>query len=134
MDGGRAQKSYVQKIVLITYEIHHVARIILNSAPVKAIKLQGITIKSIRSKKATFLRKALSSKNPKELWEMVNRILDLLKNRIKHDPGDLTRYYTELASTLTNKENIAFDQSLLANILPELEKDTPLLCNILLGT
>ena len=79
--------------------------------------------KTIRSKKATFLRKALSSKNPKEVCETVNRILDPSTNQIKHDPGDLNRYYTELASTLTNKENIAFKQSLLANILPELEKD-----------
>ena len=30
--------------------------------------------KTIRSKKATFLRKALSSKNPSEVWEMVNSI------------------------------------------------------------
>ena len=74
-------------------------------------KLQGISIiKTIRSKKAAFLRKALSSKNPKEVWETVNRILDPPKNLIKHDPGDLDRYYTELASTLTNKENMAVDQ------------------------
>ena len=33
---------------------------------------------------------------------------------IKHDPGDLNQYCTELASTLTKKENIAFDQLLLA--------------------
>ena len=77
----------------------------------------------MRSKKATFLRKVLSFKNPKEVCETVNRILDPSSNQIKDDPGDLNRYYTELASTLTNKENIAFDQSLLANILPELEKD-----------
>ena len=30
----------------------------------------------IRSKKATFLQKALSSRNPKEVWETVHRILD----------------------------------------------------------
>ena len=79
--------------------------------------------KTIRFKKATFLQKALSSKNPREVWETLNPILDPPRNRIKHDPGELNRYYTELASTLTNKENITFDQSLLANIFPELEKD-----------
>ena len=78
--------------------------------------------KIIRSKKATFLQKARSSKNPKEVRETVNRILDQLKNQIKHDAGDLNRYYTELASTLTNKGNIDFDQMSLANILLELEK------------
>ena len=80
--------------------------------------------KTIRSKKSTFQRKALSSKNPKKICETVNRILDPPKNRIKHNPGDLNRYYTGLASTLTNKENIPFDQSLLARILPKLEKDS----------
>ena len=59
----------------------------------------------------------------KEVWKTVNRIVDRLKNRINDYPGDLNQYYTELASTLMNKEDIAFDQSLLANILPELEKD-----------
>ena len=32
--------------------------------------------KAIRSKRATFLQKALSSAHLKEVWEMVNRILD----------------------------------------------------------
>ena len=36
--------------------------------------------KTIRSRKTTFLQKALSSKNPKEVWEMVNRMLDPPKN------------------------------------------------------
>ena len=57
-------------------------------------------------KKTTFLRKALSSKNPKKVWETVNRILDPPRNRIKHDLGDLNRYFTWLASTLTNKKTL----------------------------
>ena len=48
--------------------------------------------KTILSKRATFLRKALNSKNLREVWETVNRILDPPKNRIKHDPGNLNRY------------------------------------------
>ena len=92
--------------------------------PIKATKLQGITIKkTYNSKKLLSLQKALSSKNPKEVWETVNFIFDPPKNRIKPDPGHLNRYYTKLASTLTNKENITFDQLLIANILPELEED-----------
>ena len=94
-------------------------RIILNPAPVKATKLQGITIKN---HKTSFLGKALSSKNRKEVWETVKRILDPPKNGTKHDPGDLNRYFTELASTLTDKEKTAFNKSLLVNILPELGK------------
>ena len=60
--------------------------IILNSVPVKATK------KTIQSKNATFLRKALSSKNPYGVWETVNRILDPPKNQIKYDPRHLNRY------------------------------------------
>ena len=89
-------------------------RIILSSAPIKVTKLQRTAIKKTRSKKATILRKALSSK-------------ESTKESNKHDPGDLNQYSTELASTLKNTENIAFDQSLLANILSELEK-RPELC------
>lgn len=36
--------------------------------------------KSIQPKKATFLRKALSSKNPKEVWKTVQQILNPPKN------------------------------------------------------
>ena len=92
-----------------SYEIHHVPR--------------QVTRKKYTIQKTPFLRNALSSKNPNEAWETVNRILDPPKNRIKYDSGDLNRYYTELASTLTNNEILAFDQSLLANIIPEIKKD-----------
>ena len=79
--------------------------------------------KTIRSKKASFLRKALSSRNPKEVWETVHRILNPPKKCINQNPERLNEYFTELASKLINKENVAFDQTKLATIIPEQESD-----------
>ena len=79
--------------------------------------------KTIRSKKVSFLRIALSSRNPKEVWETVHRILDPPKKCINQNPERLNEYFTELASKLINKENVAFDQTKLATIIPEQESD-----------
>ena len=79
--------------------------------------------KTIRSKKASFLRKALSSRNPKEVWETIHRILNPPKKCINQNPERLNEYFTELASKLINKENVAFDQTKLATIIPEQESD-----------
>ena len=79
--------------------------------------------KSIRLKKASFLRKALSSRNPKEVWETVHRILDPPKKCINQNPERFDEYFIELASKLINKENVAFDQTKLASIIPEQESD-----------
>ena len=79
--------------------------------------------KTVRSKKASFLRKALSSWNPKEVWETVYRILDPPKKCINQNPGRLNEYFTELASKLINKENVSFDQTKLATIISEQEPD-----------
>ena len=61
--------------------------------------------KTIKTTKAAFLRKAMSSKNPKEVWSTVNRILTKQQTRIKQHPSDLNNHFTTLASKLTNKEN-----------------------------
>jgi len=45
--------------------------------------------KSLRLKKASFIKKALSSKNPKEAWETVSRIRNPPKKRIKQDPNEI---------------------------------------------
>ena len=79
--------------------------------------------KTIKSKKASFLRKALSSRNPKEVRETVHRILDPPKKCINQNPERFNEYFTELASKLINKENVAFDQTKLATIIPEQESD-----------
>ena len=78
---------------------------------------------TIRSKKASFLRKALSSRNPKEVWETVHSILDPPKKCINQNPESPNQYFIELASKLRNKENVAFDKTKLATIIPEQEPD-----------
>ena len=47
----------------------------------------------------------MSSKNPKEVWSTVNRILAKQQTRIKQHPSDLNNHFTTHASKLTNKEN-----------------------------
>ena len=79
--------------------------------------------KIIRLKKASSLPKALSSPNPKKIWETVHRILDPPKKCINQTPEYLNQYFTELASKLINKENVAFDQTKLATIICEQESD-----------
>ena len=79
--------------------------------------------KTIRSKKASFLHKTLSSENPKEVWETVYRILDPPKKCINQNPERLNGYFTELASKLINKESVAFDKIKLAIIIHEQESD-----------
>ena len=74
-------------------------------------------------KKASFLRKALNSRNPKEIWKTVHRILDPPKKCINQNPESLNQYFTELACKLINEENVVFDQTKLATIIPEQESD-----------
>ena len=75
--------------------------------------------KSITSKKSAFIKKTLSSKNSKEVWETVHRIINPPKKRIKLNPNDLNRYFTTLASKLCEKDNKAFDQQKFLNSLPK---------------
>ena len=42
---------------------------------------------------------------------------------MNQNPKSLNQYFTELASKLINKENVAFDQTKLAIIIPEQESD-----------
>ena len=48
----------------------------------------------------------MSSKNPKEVWSTVNRILKKQQTSIKQHPSDINNHFTTLASKLTNKENV----------------------------
>ena len=80
--------------------------------------------KTIRSKKDSFLRRAPSFQNPNEVWETVHCIIDATKKCIIQDPEMLNEYFTELATKLINKDNLAFDQTKLATIIPEQESDS----------
>ena len=61
--------------------------------------------KTIKNCKACFLRNALSAKQPKHVWNTVNRILNKQHSRTKHQPTDLNNYFSTQAARLTNKEN-----------------------------
>ena len=80
--------------------------------------------KLIRKKKGDFIRKSLSSKKPKEIWNTVHRILDPPSQRIRHDPESLNRYYTILAAGICNKTNAPFNETEILNNLPEDEADS----------
>ena len=62
--------------------------------------------KLIKTAKESFLRKALSSKKPKEVWDAVNRIINPSENHIRQNASKPTNYFTTLASvSLERKMN-----------------------------
>ena len=52
-----------------------------------------------------------------------SRYTQSTKKFINQNPERLNEYFTEFASKLINKENIAFDQTKLATIISEQESD-----------
>ena len=75
--------------------------------------------KTIKDKKNSFLRKALSSKNPKTVWNTIDRILNKQQKRINHEPSEMNNYFSNLAANLTNKENTESNFTTLLNNLPD---------------
>ena len=73
--------------------------------------------KLIKTTKGSFLRKALNSKNPKEVWDAVSRIINLPKNRIRQNTSDLNNYFTTLVSNLSGKENEPLYESEILQLL-----------------
>ena len=63
------------------------------------------------------LRKALSSKKPKDVWAAVNRIINPSKNPIQQNTNDLNKYFTTLASNLFGKENEPLNESEMLQLL-----------------
>ena len=75
--------------------------------------------KTIKDKKNSFFRKALSSKNPKTVWNSIDRILNKQQKRINHEPSEMNNYFSNLAANLTNKENTKSNLTSLLNNLPD---------------
>ena len=63
------------------------------------------------------LRKALSSKKPKEVWDAANRIINPPKNRVRQNTSDLNNYFTTLASNLTGKDYESLNESEILQLL-----------------
>lgn len=62
--------------------------------------------KCINETKGSFYRKALSSKRPKEVWNVINRILHPNNKTIKHDPETLNNHFNTVAEKLTNRKSL----------------------------
>ena len=60
--------------------------------------------KTIKDKKTSFLRKALSSKNTKSIQNSIDRTLNKKQKRINHEPSEIKDYFRNLAANRTNKE------------------------------
>ena len=75
--------------------------------------------KTIKDKKNSLLRKALPSKNPKTVWNTIDRILNKEQKRINHDPSGMNNYFSNLAANLTNIENTESKFTTLLNNLPD---------------
>ena len=69
--------------------------------------------KLIKTPKGSFVRKALSSKKPKDVWDAVNPIFNPPKNRIRQNTSDLTT----IASNLCGKENELLNESEILQLL-----------------
>ena len=87
------------------------------------------TIKTLETNfkktKASFLRKALSDKQPAKVWDTVNRILNKQHDRIKLHPPDINNHFTSLASHLTGKINGPYDfTDFFQNISDDVQPDT----------
>ena len=75
--------------------------------------------KTIKDKNNSFLCKALSSKNPKTVWNSIDRILNKQQKRINNEPSKMSNYFSNLAANLTNKENTESNFTTLLNNLPD---------------
>jgi len=56
--------------------------------------------KTIKSAKSSFLRNALSSKRPKEVWDTINRILHPKTSKIEANPSVLNEHFNTTATRL----------------------------------
>ena len=75
--------------------------------------------KTIKDKKNSFFRKVFFSKNPKTVWNSIDRILNKQQKRINHEPSELNNYFSNIATNLTNKENAKSNLTTPRNNLPD---------------
>ena len=80
----------------------------------------------IKVTKKTYYQKALLSKNSKEVWGTISRILKPNPKRIKVDPKALNEYYSTLAAKLTGNTNNNKDEltSFMNELLVQNELDS----------
>ena len=79
--------------------------------------------KTIKDKRNSFFRKALSSKNPKSVSNSIDRILNKQQKRINHEPSEMNNYFSKLAANLSSKENNESNLTTLLKNLPDEKYD-----------
>ena len=61
----------------------------------------------IKETKAAFYKNILSSKNSKEIWKVVHRILKPNDNTLKVDTNKLNKYFSNTASRLVSRKSMS---------------------------
>ena len=80
--------------------------------------------KAVRRAKSTFYRKALSKKNPTEVWKIIHGILHPPAKRVNFNPAELDKYFANIGSVTLKKKAIPRNEtSQFINSLPETRKD-----------
>ena len=81
--------------------------------------------KAIKETKASFLRNALSGKQPAKVWNTAQRILNKQQDHIILHPSDIDIHFTSLASRMARKINEQYDfTEFLLNISDDVKADT----------
>ena len=83
--------------------------------------------RAIRVAREQFVTKALSSKKPKEIWNVIYRILKPSQNQIRFEPDSLNKFFVGTAErTLTGSNPPISSEDLLGvvNNLPPHEDDS----------
>ena len=73
--------------------------------------------KLIKTRKGSFLRKALSSEKPKQVWDGVDSIINLPKNCIQQNISDLSNYFTIVALNLSRNESEPLNESEILQLM-----------------
>ena len=71
--------------------------------------------KAIKEKKTQFYRKVLSSKNNKEIWKVIHRILNPNMSTLQADPSVLNEFFNKTAERLV-RQNATTDGIILSHI------------------
>ena len=71
--------------------------------------------KVIKEKKTQFYRKVLTSKNSKEIWKVIHRILNTNMSTLQIDPSALNEFLNKTAERLTG-QNATTDDVILSYI------------------
>ena len=66
--------------------------------------------KKIKDTKAAFYKKTLTSKNSKEIWKIVHRILNPSDKTLEADTNELNKYFNETGKRLTTTEPHSNDE------------------------